>query len=95
MCYTERKMKILILYRPESEHARRIEEFVHDFQRRHGAHHLEVLNIDSRDGIATATLYDIVDYPAILVLQNDGAVQKTWEGDQLPLMDEVASYASA
>jgi hypothetical protein len=87
-------MKILILYRPESEHARTVEEFIHDFQRRHNTHHLEVLNIDSRDGIATATLYDVMQYPAILVLQNDGAVQKAWEGDSLPLMDEVAAYAS-
>lgn len=88
-------MKVLILYRPESEHGRQVEEFIHDFQHRHGTHHLEILNIDSRDGIATATLYDVMQYPAILVIQNDGMIQKSWEGDSLPLMDEVASYASA
>ncbi len=87
-------MKILILYRPESEHGRQVEEFVHEFQRRHGPRRLEILNLDSRDGIATATLYDIVQYPAILVIQDDGVIQKVWEGDALPLMDEVASYAS-
>jgi len=87
-------MKILILYRPESEHGRIVEEFIHEFQRRHDSHHLEILNIDSRDGIATATLYDVMRYPAILVIQNDGMIQKSWEGDSLPLMDEVASYAS-
>lgn len=88
-------MKVLILYRPNSEHGRVIEDFIRDYQQRHGRHHLEVLNIDSRDGSATATLYDIVQYPAILVLQNDGMIQKVWEGDTLPLMDEVAAYASA
>lgn len=88
-------MKILILYRPESEHGRRVEEFIHEFQQRHSQRHLEILNIDSRDGIATATLYDIMQYPAILVIQDDGIIQKVWEGDSLPLMDEVASYASA
>ncbi|HET7059735.1 MAG TPA: hypothetical protein VFH99_00230 [Candidatus Saccharimonadales bacterium] len=88
-------MKILILYRPESEHARTTEEFIHEFQRRHNARRLEVLNIDSRDGIATASLYDIMQYPAILVIQDDGMIQKVWEGDSLPLMDEVASYARA
>lgn len=88
-------MKVLILYRPDSEHGRSVEEFIHDFQRQHGSHHLEILNIDSRDGIATASLYDIMQYPAILVIQNDGMIQKIWEGDALPLMDEVASYANA
>jgi hypothetical protein len=88
-------MKVLILYRPDSEHGRIVEEFIREFQVRHSSNHLEVINIDSRDGIATATLYDIVQYPAILVLQNDGAVQKIWMGEQMPLMDEVASYASA
>lgn len=88
-------MKVLVLYRPNSEHGRRVEEFIHDFQRRHQGERLEVLNIDSRDGSATASLYDVMQYPAILVLQTDGYPQKVWQGEQLPLMDEVASYAHA
>lgn len=72
-----------------------VEEFVHDFQSRHRDEHLEVLDIDSRDGSATASLYDVVQYPAILVLQTDGYLQKSWEGQQLPLMDEVVAYARA
>ncbi|HVI60967.1 MAG TPA: hypothetical protein VM535_02295 [Candidatus Saccharimonadales bacterium] len=88
-------MKVVILYRPNSEHGRLVEDFIHDFQSRHGTHHLEVLNIDSRDGSATASLYDIMQHPAILVLQDNGYVQKVWMGETLPLMDEVAAYASA
>ncbi|HUA12923.1 MAG TPA: hypothetical protein VL989_00250 [Candidatus Sulfotelmatobacter sp.] len=88
-------MRLLILYRPESEHGRTVEEFVNDFRKTHDTSFLEVINIDSREGIATATLYDIVEYPAILVLQSDGSVQKIWQGAQLPLMDEIASYVSA
>lgn len=86
-------MKVLILYRPDSEHGRVIEEFIHEYQERHQSDHLEVLSIDTREGSATATLYDVMEYPAILVLQTDGFVQKIWQGDSLPLMDEVASYA--
>jgi len=88
-------MKVLILYRPNSEQSRLIEDFVHDYQRRHQSDHLELVNIDSRDGSATATLYDVMEYPAIMVLRNDGNVQKIWQGKSLPMMDEVASYASA
>lgn len=82
-----------MLYRPNSEHGRVVEEFIREFQFRNGDRQLEVLNLDSRDGIAMATLYDIVQYPAVMVLQYDGSVQKIWMGEQMPLMDEVASYA--
>lgn len=88
-------MKVLVLYRPNSEHGRVVEEFIHDFQTRYRDERLEVMNVDTRDGSATASLYDVMQYPAILVLQTDGYVQKTWEGAQLPLMDEIVSYAHA
>jgi len=87
-------MKILVLYRPNSEHSRLIDEFIHEYQRHHQSDHLEVLSLDTREGSATATLYDIMQYPAIVVIQGDGSVQKIWQGDSLPLMDEVASYAT-
>jgi hypothetical protein len=86
-------MKVVILYRPNSEHGRVIEEFVHDYQRWHRDDRLELLNIDTRDGSATASLYDVMQYPAIMVLRTDGYVQKLWQGEALPMMDEVASYA--
>lgn len=88
-------MRVLILYRPDSEHGRLTEEFIREYQARHPSDHLEVLNIDTREGSATATLYDVMQYPALLVLQADGKVQKVWQGDTLPLMDEVASYSRA
>lgn len=84
-------MKVVVLYRPNSEHGRLVETFVHDYQAAHDGH-LEVLNVDSRDGDATASLYDIMQYPAILVLRDDGQVLKSWEGESLPMMSEVAYY---
>jgi hypothetical protein len=93
VCYTEFSMKVLVLYRPNSEHGRLIEEFIHDFQHTHRDERLEVLNIDTREGTAMASLYDVMRYPAILVIQADGYLQRSWEGDELPLMNEVASYA--
>jgi hypothetical protein len=89
-------MKVLVLYRPNSEHGRVVEDFIRDLQQRVRDARLEVLNIDSRDGSATATLYDVVQYPAVLVLQNDGFVSKFWQGMEVPpLLDEVAGYARA
>ncbi len=88
-------MKMLVLYRPNSEYARSVEEFIHDFQYRYPSHTVEILSIDTREGSATASLYDIMQYPAIMVLRMDGCVQNSWVGSPLPLMDEVAAYARA
>ena len=87
-------MKVYVLYRPRSEHSRLVEEFVHEFEHRSVDRRLEVLDIDSRDGSATASLYDVLSYPAILALTDDGQMLKSWIGEEVPpLMDELAYYA--
>jgi hypothetical protein len=86
-------MKVVVIYRPDSEYARIVETFIHEYQIRHDDKKLEVLNVDSREGSATASLYDIMQQPAILALRDDGSVLRSWEGSELPLLDEVASYA--
>jgi len=86
-------MKVVILYRPSSDHGRIVDEYVEDFRSRVADQKLEVLNIDSREGNSVATLYDIVQYPAIIVMRSDGTMQKEWQGNDLPLIDEVQSYA--
>ena len=87
-------MKVLVLYQPNSDHARDVETFVRDFQRQHdlGSNKVEVLSVNTRDGAATASLYDILAYPAVLAISNDGSVLNAWPGPQLPLMNEVISY---
>lgn len=65
---------------------------MHDYQVRHGSSKLELVNVDEREGIALASLYDIMQFPAIMAMATDGTLLHLWEGSQLPLMDEVASY---
>jgi hypothetical protein len=88
-------MKVLVLYRPKSEHGRLIENFIVESRRRLDEASLEVLDVDSRHGSELASLYDVMQYPAILVLANDGFVQKSWAGDNIPLLDEVMGYVNA
>ena len=89
-------MKVLVIYRPNSEQARSVEEFIREFERRHDQRYrLEVISIDSRDGSATASLYDILQHPAILVLADNGSVQQSWVVDSLPRIDDVVAYARA
>lgn len=88
-------MRILILYRPDSEHGRRVEEFAENFRRHSRDHRLEVLDIDSRDGWSLASLYDVIQYPALLALTDDGQLLRSWQGESLPLINEVAYYAQS
>lgn len=82
-----------MLYRPNSEHSRVVEEFAHDFAREHREVNLKLVDLNTRDGSSTASLYDVMQYPAILALTDDGQVVREWEGQSLPLMNELAYYA--
>ena len=87
-------MKVLILYRPNSEHATLVETFVRDFQHQHDfGNKVELVSVDTRDGASTAALYDIWNFPSILAIGEGGRVMNVWQGEPLPLMDEVAGYA--
>lgn len=86
-------MKVLLLYRPNSEHARQVENFVRDFNKNYVNYKLELVDLNTRDGAATASLYDVMRYPAMLALTNDGQIIREWEGENLPLMSEVSYYA--
>lgn len=80
-----------MLYRPNSEQARRVEEYVTDFQRSQRKE-IDLINLNTRDGVAIASLYDVIRNPSLLVIRDDGQLVKYWQDEQLPLMSELASY---
>jgi hypothetical protein len=84
-------MKVVVLYHPKSDHGGIVEDFAHDYQRSRNRK-LELVSLETRDGAATASLYDVTRYPAILALANDGQVQNMWQGLPLPLMNELDQY---
>jgi len=86
-------MKVYIIYQSDSEHARRVEEYVHDFRKEQTTRRVQLLDVNTKEGAQTAELYDIVQYPAVLALSNDGQILKDWQGE-FPLMNELAYYAS-
>jgi hypothetical protein len=87
-------MKVVVLYRRASEHGRMAEEFVHEFRRLHPSVIVEEKDPDTKEGAELAKLYDVTSPPAILALKDDGAVLNTWQGEDLPLMNDVASYVA-
>lgn len=84
-------MKVSILYRPNSEFSRMVEEYVNDFKRSR-AKDIELIDLNTREGASLAALYGIVRYPGVLVTRDDGQMIKDWQGEHLPLMSELAVY---
>lgn len=87
-------MRLCFLYHPVSEHRRQVEDYARDFARRHGQAP-ELISLDTKAGAEMAKLYDIVQYPALLVIDDNAGLSKYWQGDMMPLMDEVAGYLRA
>ena len=84
-------MKALVLYHQQSEFARAVEEYAHDFEHQKGKA-IELISLETKEGANLASLYSIVRYPALLVCQDNNDPVKHWEGEPLPLMNEVAGY---
>lgn len=80
-----------MLYRPNSEGSRVVEEYVRDFEKSRGKE-IKLISLNTREGAAIASLYDMMQNPGLLVLRDDGQVVADWQGMQLPLMNEVAGY---
>jgi len=85
-------MKLLVLYQPKSEHARLVEEYLDDFRRLYPNVDIEVLDAESIDGVNKCQVYDILEYPTLLVIGQDGALRNAWKGKMLPQKQEIVSY---
>ena len=84
-------MKALIVYKNESDHAREVIDYLRDFQRQTG-HELETIDPDTADGSSFCRTYDIVEYPSVVALSDDGKLQNLWRGRPLPTISEVSYY---
>jgi hypothetical protein len=86
-------MRVVILYHPKREFAGLVEDFKRDFEARHQDGQMELISLETTEGAEMAKLYDVVRYPAILAMSDDGQLQRLWQDRPFPLIDEVAAYA--
>ncbi len=88
-------MRIVVLYHPKSDHVGRVEEYAHEYHRRHPDRELELLSLETKPGWEMAKLYDVVRYPAVIAIAEDGEMQQLWQDELLPLLGELDAYANA
>lgn len=84
-------MRLAIVYKYESDHAREVLDYLRDFEHQTG-HIIETIDPDTKDGADTCRAYDIVEYPSVLAISDDGHLQNMWRGRPLPTISEVSFY---
>ncbi len=84
-------MRLVVVYRERSDHARPVEELLHNFHRQTGGE-IEPLDPDSREGVSFCQAYGIVEYPTIIAIDYSGVMQEMWRGLPLPRISELSYY---
>lgn len=84
-------MKVVVVYKSESDYARIVVDWLRDFTRQTGKT-IEEVNPDTREGTSLCRAYDIFEYPTLLAMDDNGQVQNIWRGAMLPTISEVSYY---
>lgn len=84
-------MRVVVLYKDQTDYARQVTDYLRDFERQTG-HALEVMDPESGEGISFTGAYDILEFPTIVALSDDGYLQNHWRGLPLPTISEVSYY---
>ena len=84
-------MRVICVYRDNQDYTRSVDEWLENFHRQTGKE-LEVMDPDKDSNFCQT--YDIVEYPTIIALDNQGSIAASWRGRTLPLINDVSYYAS-
>ena len=85
-------MKTYMVYKDASDHARQVIDFMRDFERQTGKQ-LEVIDPETREGSGFCSTYDVVEYPTIIAVDDNGVLQNMWRGTSFPTISELSYYA--
>jgi hypothetical protein len=86
-------MKTVLIYRPNSETERRALDYIREFTAQ-TRKTLQTLDPDSPEGADFCRLYEVMEYPAIVVTDDEGHMQNMWMSDQLPTYSELSYYVA-
>ena len=84
-------MRVVVLYKQQTDTTRQVEEFMADFYRQTGRQ-LESMDPESPDGVSFCTAYDILEFPSLIAISDNGQLQNYWSGLPFPTISEVSYY---
>ncbi len=84
-------MRVLIFWRDNTDYARAVIEWNREFKHR-TSKEPESIDPDTREGWDLVRKYDIVRYPTLIALADDGRELQRWDGESLPLINDVSYY---
>ena len=84
-------MRVVVLYKQQTDTTRQVEEFMADFYRQTGRQ-LESIDPESPDCVSFCTAYDILEFPSLIAISDNGQLQNYWSGLPLPTISEVSYY---
>lgn len=82
-------MRVVCIFRDNEDYTRTVTDWLENFRRQTGKT-IETMNPDENTDFCVT--YDIVEYPTIIALGNNGEVMAMWRGRNMPLINEVLYY---
>lgn len=82
-------MKLLVFYRQKDGVDSEYDDFMKSLSKLSAPY--EQINPDSRDGSDRAEIYEVVSYPTIMLVDDDGRPLAIWR-DSLPSVDQINTY---
>ncbi len=84
-------MRVVCVYRDNTEYAREVTDWLVDFEKFTG-YKAEALDPDSIEGETFCKARDIVEYPSVVAVADNGSILKLWRGTPMPQIEEVSYY---
>ncbi len=87
-------MRTVLLWSEETDYASEVREWLRDFEHDTGGDKIESLDPQAGAGEEFAKAYDIVQYPAVAVVGDDGKLLQLWKGTPMPQIEQVAFWGN-
>lgn len=84
-------MRVVMVWKDNTDYAREVMDWMQEFEHETGLA-VESLDPETTEGEIFVRARDMLEYPAIVAVNDDGMVLQEWKGTPLPQFDEVLYY---
>lgn len=84
-------MRLICLYKDGEDYTREVTDWIAEFEHDTGKK-VEVMDPESVEGEMFTKARDMLQWPAVVAIADDGSVLQEWKGTPMPQFDEVLFY---